>query len=134
MTPLARSCVCMLICDLCVCIVYICAGMRVPRHLCVLLRHACLPCNLCTFCSKYIFSSFTPPPLFILLPHSFHFRVLLDRTTLATGSSPLSTLHPKACGFWKLARVCVCDCCECADTSVSLCTFTARCTEARGVS
>lgn len=47
-------------------------------------------------------------PLFIPLPYSLHFRVLLDRTTLAAGNSPLSTLHPKACGFCKPVCACVC--------------------------
>lgn len=116
------SCVCGLYICVCVCLFWVHehATVCVCVCPCMLRRHACSP-GPATFTSKYIFSTFFFLSLLLfslLSPCSLHFRVLLDRTTLATGNSPLSTLHPKACGFWKPECVCVwvgtCACCALA--------------------
>lgn len=115
------SCVCVVY--ICVCVFFECMSMPPCAFVCV---HACFavmparrdqPRSLQNTYSALFFS--LSLLLFSLLsPCSLHFRVLLDRTTLATGNSPLSTLHPKACGFWKPECVCVwvgtCACCALA--------------------
>lgn len=102
-------CACVSVACMCVC-VFVCLFGCVSMSLCMFVRRrlsmhvvpSCLLAWPATFCSKYIFSTllfFFSSPLLAPLPRSLHFRVILDRTTLAAGNSPLSTLHPKACGF-----------------------------------
>lgn len=109
-------CACVCVCVLCVSVfAFLSARVRVCVYFCVHRRSSmhvvpsCLLAWPATFSSKYIFSTlvffFLLSSFYSSTPPSLHFGVLLDRTTLAAGNSPLSTLHPKACGFWK--PVCV---------------------------
>lgn len=80
----------------------VCPCVQTVVHACCAVMPAChAQLHIQHFALFFFFSS----PLIAPLPLSIHFGVLLDRTTHAAGNSPLSTLHPKACGFWKL--VCV---------------------------